>query len=356
VVGCATALRLRQKGLSVLVLEKSVPGAEASSAAAGMLSAQSHADEDTPALSFALRSAALHASLATELRDVSGIDVGWKRSGAIAVAFSDEDAGRLARRVDWQRARDLRAEWLDAPMLREREPAVSDAAAGAAYFPEEAQVDAPLFARALSAAALHAGARFASSDPVRRIVSRDGRVVGVETQAVTHATERVVVAAGAWSSLVTGSGLAPGTVRPARGQIVALTPKQSLFGAVLWSSDGYVVPKGDGRVLAGSTIEDVGFQKAVTAEGMARILSAALALVPGLADAEIAASWSGFRPVTDDRLPLVGPTRTEGLFLATGHFTDGILLAPATAEAIAALVVGERPPIDVSAMSPRRLG
>ncbi len=355
VVGCATALWLRRRGIGVRVLEKSVPGAEASSAAAGMLSAQVHAEPDSPTLELALRAAGLHARLADELRETTGLDVGYRRTGALDVTFDDARGEALHRRVRWQANRGLRAEWADADGVRALEPSVAPTACAGAFFPDDAQVDSPVFARAISLAARAAGAEFVSGDPVRRIVVERGRAVAVETQRARHDAGTVVLAAGAWSSLVDGAGLQPGSVRPARGQIVELRAPTKILRRVLWSDRGYVVPKSDGRVICGSTIEDAGYEKAVTAEGVRSILQNAIDLVPDLARAEVSATWSGFRPVTDDALPLIGRGRFEGLVLATGHFTSGILLAPATAEAVAAIVIGERTPVDVSAFDPRRL-
>jgi glycine oxidase len=190
---------------------------------------------------------------------------------------------------------------------------------------------------------------------VRRVVHDGARVVGVAVEDRTIESPRVIVAAGSWSGLVEGAALPPGSVRPMRGQIVELQTRPPKFTHVLFAPGGYLVPRADGRVLVGSTMELVGFRKEVTCAGLASLCSLAARAVPALAEAPVERFWANFRPYTDDHLPLLGPTPIRGLHLATGHFRNGILLTPITAEAVAAAALDEPPPVDLGPFSVARL-
>ncbi len=215
-------------------------------------------------------------------------------------------------------------------------------------------MDPPLLVRALQLAAARAGAEFQSAY-VRRVVHEGGRVSAVELEGDTVAAPSVVVAAGSWSSLVDGAGLPARAVRPMRGQMVELETRPPPLQRVVFAPGGYLVPRNDGRVLVGSTMELVGFRKDVTVAGLERLLSLAKRVVPALAEAPVRRFWANFRPYTDDHLPFIGKTPIEGLFLATGHFRNGILLTPITADSIAALVTNNAPPIDLSLFDVTRL-
>jgi glycine oxidase len=207
-------------------------------------------------------------------------------------------------------------------------------------------------ARALSQAAAAAGAQFLQGRYVRRVRVENGVATGVDLDGDTLNAGTVVVAAGSWSGLVEGAGVPPRVVRPARGQLVAIETRPPLFRHVLSvHGRGYLVPRRDGTVVAGSTVEMVGFRKEVTVGGLAEILHLARTLVPALADAPVIDSWSNFRPFTEDSLPVLGPTAIRGLVLATGHHRNGILLCPVTAKVIADLVVSGNPSIDLRPFS-----
>jgi glycine oxidase len=339
IMGSAVALRLQQRGVKVTVVERGIPGAEASSAAAGMLAPQTEADGPGPMLSLGLRSRALYPELATELREATGIDIGYEPSGVLALGFDEEGERVLGFRRTWQEGQGLRAELLSAETAHAREPALGPSVRGALSFPDDAQVNPAALARAFSQAAAAAGARFLQGRYVRRVVTQGGAVAGLELDGEVLPAEAVVLAAGSWSGLVEGGGVPPSVVRPARGQLVAIETRPPLFRHVLSvHGRGYLVPRRDGTVIAGSTVEMVGFRKEVTVGGLANILALANLLVPALADAPVLSSWSNFRPYTEDQLPVLGATRVRGLFLATGHHRNGILLAPITGDAIARLI------------------
>jgi glycine oxidase len=346
VMGCATALALADRGADVVLLERAVPGAEASSAAAGILGAQVEAREHPELLDLFVRSRAEYAGWAEELRARTGIDVGYRVSGGMRVAFSETDAQAIGREVSWQKARGLRAERVDGAGARAIEPCLSTEALAAAYYPDESQVDPPALLRALAAAVSRPtgnGGRtitVRTGTTVERLLVERDRCVGValEVHEPSHAREErgdaVVLAAGSWSSLVRGVPAELPTVRPARGQIVLLDERPPSVRTMLFGAGGYVVPRGDGRVLCGSTLELVGYRREVTAGGVHAILAGALTLAPALGAAPLASTWSSFRPFLGDRAPLMGASPLAGLFLATGHHRNGILLAKTTADAV----------------------
>jgi glycine oxidase len=348
IMGSAVALRLAQRGIGVTVIERGIPGAEASSAAAGILGPQMEAEGPGPLLELGLKSRALYPALAAELRELTGIDVGYDRSGVLAVAFDEAGEAALSSRRAWQLGRGLRVESLSGEAARAREPALSPAVRAALAFTDDAQVVARELARAFSQAAAGAGARFLTGRYVRRVLVDKGSVTGVELDGDVLPAGVVVVAAGSWSGLVEGAGVPPTVVRPARGQLVSIETRPPLFRHVVSAPGGYLVPRRDGTVLAGSTVEMAGFRKEVTVGGLAAILTLARTVIPALADAPVTGSWSNFRPFTEDHLPVLGATRVRGLVLATGHFRNGILLAPITAQAIAELIATGQASIDLA--------
>lgn len=355
VMGSAIALRLAQRGLAPLVLERSVPGAEASSAAAGILAPQEEAEGTGPLLDLGLASRARWEPFARELEALTGVDVGYRRCGLIAIGAAADEPG-LRARAAWQRALGLAVEELDAKEARGLEPALGEHAF-ALRFPDEAQIDPPRLVRALQLAATRAGATYRTAY-VRRVLHDGARVEGVAVEGEAIRSPRVIVAAGSWSGLVEGAELPPRAVRPVRGQIVELFARVPPLAHVVFAHGprrGYLVPRADGRVLVGSTMEEVGFRKEVTVAGMAHLLDLARAVVPSLGEAQVTGSWSNFRPATDDKRPLLGATPVAGLLLATGHFRNGILLTPITADAVAAAALGEAPPVDLAPFSVARL-
>ncbi len=345
-VGCATALRLMKAGAEVTVVERSVPGAEASSAAGGILAPQAESGGAGPFLTLCLRSRALYPAFVEEVEALSGIRVGFRPSGVLHVAFSEASRERLRARVALQRGLGLSADFLETDAVLRLEPALNPALAGAALFPDDASVDSRLLMRALSMAAARAGVRFVSGH-VRALLEVAGRAAGVDVDGARLEADAVVVAAGAWTGLVPGSGVSPRQVRPARGQMVMLRARLPLLERVAFSDQGYLVPRADGHLLAGSTLEFEGFAKEVTAAGLKHILSLALELLPGLGSLPVVETWAGLRPFTEDQLPVLGPGPLPGLFLASGHFRNGILLAPVTAELLAQAVLARTPSLSL---------
>ncbi len=354
VQGSSVALRLAQAGRAVVVLERAIPGAEASSAAGGILSPGVEALEPGPFYALCRASLARYEAFAREVETLSGMSVSFRGGGTLEVALDDDHAKVLAARAEKILKHGLPVEVLDGAAVRALEPAISPEARGALFFRDESSLDPRLLARAVAIAASRSGATFLSGQ-VRRIVREGGRATGVEHDAGRIDAASVVLAAGSWSMQVEGHGLPPRAVRPVRGQIAVLDTRPPLLSRAVFSGHGYVVPRIDGRILVGSTMEEVGFEKAVTAEGLRHVLDVAMGIAPALARAPVVETWSNFRPASPDGEPILGAGDVPGLFYATGHTRNGILLAPVTADAIAAAVLGRPPPVDLAPFSPARL-
>jgi glycine oxidase len=354
VQGSAVALRLAQAGRSVTVLERAVPGAEASSAAGGILSPGVEAVEPGPFYALCRASLARYAAFVADVERLSGMSTSLRFLGTLEVALDDDHAKILAARAEKLLRHGLPVEVLDDAAARKLEPALSPETRGALLFPDEGSLDPRLLGRAAYIAACRAGARFVTGQ-VRRIVTEGGRAVGVEHESGRIEAGAVVLAAGSWSLQVEGHGLPPGAVRPVRGQIALLDTRPPLLSRVVFSGHGYVVPRPDGRVLSGSTMEEAGFEKAVTAGGLRHVLEVAAGIAPALDRAPVVETWSNFRPASPDGEPILGPGTVPGLFYATGHTRNGILLTPVTADAVTAAIVGHAPPVDLAPFSPARL-
>jgi glycine oxidase len=353
VVGLAAARALAGRGARVQVIESAGIGAEASSAAAGMLAPQAETQEGSPLLPLALRARDRHLELAPDLERETGIAVGLSQTGLLEVAFTDEDERALAARAAWQGARGLPVAALGASEVRALEPALSPAARGGLSLAGDRRLDSRLLVRALAASAASRGVHILTGRPVTGILSASGRVTGVRVGSETIPASRVVNAAGAWAGALPGDP-SPPPVEPVRGQLVAFDVAPPLFRRVVASPRGYLVPRPDGRLIAGSTAERVGFDRSVTAAGLRTVLGIALELAPALADARVAETWAGLRPGTPDGLPVIGAGALAGLWHAGGLYRNGILLGPLVGELIAALVSGEEPPLDLGAFAPGR--
>ncbi len=326
-MGCSTALELAKRGANVEILERAVPGAEASSAAAGILGAQLESGEHPEQLAQFLGARDAYGAWAYEIEERSGLDVGYVKCGALRVALTAEDVGDLGKSAASQSRAGARVELVTGAQARAIEPSLAEGLPGALHCPDEAAVDPPRLLRALAVATVRAGVTMRSGTTVQSLLLHGGRCVGVALEDSEVRGDAVVLAAGSWSSLVPGIPAAI-KVRPVRGQLVELDERPPVVRTILFSSRGYVVPRGDGRVICGSTMENAGFRREVTAGGVHQVLAGALALAPQLTNAELTRTWSNFRPMSD--APLVGKSALEGLFLATGHHRNGILLAHAT--------------------------
>jgi glycine oxidase len=348
VVGLGIAWRLAARGVAVSVFDRGAAGQGATHAAAGMLAACAEAEPGEEALvALGRDSQARWPAFAEELQQASGIDVELRREGTLVIALTSDDQARLFHHLEFQKKLDLPLEWISAAETRRREPHLAGKLAGAVFSPEDHQVDNRKLAAALSVAARAAGASVNEHTPVASISSQGRRVDGVVlADGRKHAADVVVLAAGAWSRGIASSipDLPPRSlppVRPIKGQMLALRmdPAAPLINHVIWGPGIYLVPRRDGRLIAGATVEEKGFDTTLTAGGLLTLLEAAWRAVPAIEELAIDEMWVGHRPGSRDDAPILGPGPLDGLIYATGHHRNGILLAPVTADAIARLVL-----------------
>ncbi|HSB10354.1 MAG TPA: glycine oxidase ThiO [Blastocatellia bacterium] len=343
VIGCTIAWRLAQQGLKVAVFERGRIGREASRAAAGMLTPQGEAAGPSPFLDLCLRSRAMYRSFAHELKEASGIDIEYKDEGTLFVVLSGEDEAQRMNWAKWQAGAGLSVEHVSASELRKLEPDVTESATRAIFLPDEHQVENRRLMDALAVAIKLAGVEVVEGSEVSSLSFERDRVTGVYSSGDLIAAGAVIIAAGSWSSRLLEPPGVKVQIIPARGQMLAVRGSSvSPPVRVLHSSKVYLVPRRDGRILIGATVEYAGFNKAVTVQGIEYLLAAALELMPSLRECEIVETWSGLRPDTEDHLPVLGPSGIENLWLATGHFRNGILLAPITANLMAESVSGNK--------------
>ncbi|HEX8491304.1 MAG TPA: glycine oxidase ThiO [Pyrinomonadaceae bacterium] len=344
VIGLAIARALSLRGLArVLLVERGRLGMEASHAAAGMLAPQVEADRADDFLELACKSRDLYPAFALELREETGIDIELETTGTLLLAFNERDEEEALRRYDWQSRAGLHVEHLTAKEARRLEPCISPALRGALRFPRDWQVENRRLVAALAAASDRLGVRLLTDTNVESLQIERGRVTGIETSRGRLSAPTVVVACGAWASLLTSGDKRVPRVRiePVRGQMLCFEANPRAARHVIYSPRGYIVPRLDGRLLAGSTTEHEGFDKSVTGNGLQAIMEQALEIAPAIGNLPLLDTWAGLRPRAPDDLPVLGMSaEVNGLFYATGHYRNGILLAPLTAELIAEQIAG----------------
>lgn len=355
-VGLASAWRLAQAGNAVTVCDPDL-GRGASWAAAGMLAPATEATFGEEALlALNLAGADRWTRFADELAEAAGTGCGLRRSGAMVVARDADDARVLDRLAAYHDRLGLPSHRLRSREARELEPGLSPRTRGALLCEGDHQVDNRALVRALRAAAERAGARFVRA-AVTGVGSENGRVTAARlSTGRTLACDHVVVASGWRSGEIDGLGQTI-PVRPVKGQLLHLrerTPHAPLATRVVRGLTVYVVPRGDGRVVVGATVEERDHDEATTAGGVLQLLRDAWELLPEVADLELVEATAGFRPTTPDNGPVIGHAPVHGVVCAFGHYRHGILLTPITAEAVAALVAGDQPPVETAAFTPQR--
>lgn len=338
VIGLSIARELHKKGARRIVLvEKGVCGEESSWAAAGMLGPQAEADAGGAYFEMMLSSRDLYPALAAELEDETGVDVELDRAGTLYLAFSDDDIHRLRSRFEWQTKAGLPVELLSADEARRAEPFASPDIRETLFFPSDWQIENRKLLAALRRYAELNDIQIVENTTAERIIVENGLVTGVETPGGNITAGQTVLATGAWTSLIKlGQSEFPVTVEPVRGQIIAFQTAKRLFDHVVYSRSGYIVPRADGRILAGSTSENVGFDKTLTDSAALALREMASEIAPNIAGLTIADHWSGLRPCASDGLPVLGSIAgADRLTIATAHYRNGILLAPLTARIVA---------------------
>ncbi|MGH9361715.1 MAG: glycine oxidase ThiO, partial [Thermoanaerobaculia bacterium] len=329
----------------VTLLEAGEPGREASWASAGMVAPQLEGHPGgRPFFEACRRSRGLYPDFVRALEEEAGLAIGFGTGGSIGVALRESEMETMRRSAAWQREQGLGAQVLGETELRRRLPGVSPRALGGVFFPEDAWVDNRRLMKALIASLHRSGITLHTGEPVLRFTGSPQRVDGVRTPHGNLSAGLVIDAAGAWASSI--SGIPPGElhVEPVRGQMVMLGAADTGLRSVVHSEGVYLVPRGPHQLLVGSTVEKAGFDRRVTAGGMARLLRRAVRLLPALKQASVLDAWCGFRPYAGRRSPVFKASRRSGLWYATGHFRNGILLAPLTAVEVAGRLAGARQP------------
>jgi glycine oxidase len=352
-IGGAVALELAQAGLSVALFEKGQPGREASWASAGILSPAPETPGMIPLVPLGKASMALYPGFAANVEEISGQSVGLRSFGTLDALFSRDATRDLSTLIALHHGLGLKAEPLRPEEARELEPALSPDVEAAALRPDEASIDNRALTQGVLRAAQERGAQIFPDHEVQAVWREGGRCAGLKLREQNVPAKWTIIAAGCFSANIDGvAAYAP--VRPAKGQMVSLRADELKIERVLWSEKVYVVPRNDGRILAGATVEYVGFDKHVTAGSVHKILSAAIELAPGLANARIEETWAGLRPDSPDHLPILGPTDLDGLLIAAGHFRSGVLLTPITARLLREWITEQRVSVDWDRLNPMR--
>jgi len=353
VIGLTVARALAQRGVrEVCLLERAALGTEASFAAGGILAPQAEADGHDEFFELACRSRDLYAHFAESLFEETGIDVELDTTGTLYVALWKRDLIEIEKRFDWQSKAGLAVEKLTARQARELEPCIrelttwgSEGLRGALLFPRDVQVENRRLLHALVNSVDKLGVNIVTETNVQSVTVERGetsgqskRINGVQTSRGFVSCKKVIIAAGTWSSTIEHA-YAP-KIEPVRGQMICFDAQSQLTRHVIYSRRGYLVPRKDGRLIAGSTSENAGFNKQVTAAGIKAILAHVREISPLIDNLPIRDIWAGLRPRAADGLPVLGPCdEIDGLVYATGHYRNGILLAPVTGELIAEAVV-----------------
>jgi glycine oxidase len=347
-LGMFTARELVGEGLSVRILERGEVGAESSWAGGGILSPLYPWRAPDPITHLAAWSQGHYPKLVDSLQAESRVDPEWEPTGMLILDTEEAVAAR-----NWARDHGRRLELVDASEMAELEPSLRRGVERAIWLPEVANLRNPRLVRALRGSLEYRNVPIHEGVNVEGWLVDEGRVRGVTTDVGEFEAPRVVVAGGAWSGgLLAGTGVhAP--VQPVRGQMVVFRAPQGRVRRTVLHHDHYIIPRRDGHVLAGSTLEEAGFDKSVTPEGQQALVRSATELVPGLAECPVEHHWAGLRPGSPDGVPFIGPhPAIEGVFLNTGHFRNGVVMGPASARLLADLMLGRTPALDPSPYRP----
>ena len=353
VIGLSIARELAGRGRSVLVLDRGNPRDATSWAAAGMLAPQSETDSPSPFFDLCLTSARLYPEWTKQLHEESGVDPEYADSGLLFVASTEDAMCRIRRNIEWQRSAGLSAELLTPEEALRLEPQLTLSLTGAVLIREECHVTPRRLIEALTGACAVKGVEIRSGVRVVDVLHADGRAAGVRTSTEHFSSGYVVIASGVRSPEI--GGLFPAIpVTPRKGQILSLTYHPPSFTRMIRWEHAYMVPRRNGELVIGATNEAAGFDRSITPAGVGGLLQSAQQLSSHLADLPIGEIWTGLRPATPDGLPVIGKAEIEGLVYATGHYRNGILLAPVTAASVVSVMDKEPAPVPLGAFSPSR--
>lgn len=342
--GSSIAYQLSKMGRKVIIIEKERLASQASSAAAGMLAAQAEIEQDGPLFQLALKSQEMFSALSCELFEYSGVGIEYVNKGMVKIAETEEIATEVKKQVAFQKNWDPTITWLDSKQLREMEPALSPSVAGGMYLPNDGHVQPAELTLAFAKAAVYFGAEIRENTEVLSFIFENGEVKGVKTANGDIHSDQVVVATGAWAAkLMRESGLDI-NVYPVKGECFSIKPEKPIIQTTIFSDKRcYLVPKQNGEIYIGATMIENTFDNKVTPRGIATLLERATQLVPQIKDAAWERVWAGIRPQTGDGLPYIGEHPCwKGLYVAAGHFRNGILLSPITGKLVADLLAGRQ--------------
>lgn len=332
VVGLSLAWRLAQAGAAVTVIDAGCDDGQASIASAGMLAPLAEAETGGPLVESGLDSLRRYPGFVSELREASGVSVHLSAAGMLRVATDQAEEEALAAAFAWQKSAVLSLDWLDGEAARGLEPGLSERVRAAVLSPAEQQVEPGALLAALMEACRRRSVRIVTARATG-FKTRGRRVLTVETTAGSSSCAIVVVAAGAWSGILVRRLGAELPIFPVRGQMLAVHHRPRLLRHAIYSRAGYLVPRAEGRVDVGATVETAGFDPATTEAGEAALRASAHALAPSLGPARVEGRWAGLRPASGDGLPIIGPLPGwQNAFVSTGHYRNGILLAPISAD------------------------
>jgi len=353
VIGASIAFELAAEKLDVLLIDSQQPGREASWAAAGMLSPGPDSPDALPLVPLAKESMRLYPEFIASVEELSGKITAFARKGVFEVFTAPNGESERDKMVAQYQTLGLSIEPVATSVARKAEPALGPAVRAAAWLPQEATLDPRMLMEALLSALQNRGVGILLDSPVSSVMVDGNHCTGVVTRGRNIPAKSIVVAAGCFSGAIDWLGRYAPT-RPIRGQLLALESKSVGLARTLRSNKAYLVPRPNGRIIAGSTLEDAGFEKHVTPAGVRKILDGVLELAPTLANAQLVDAWAGLRPGTPDHLPILGSTDIRGLYMATGHYRNGILLAPATAKLLSRWILGGKPNLETERFSPLR--
>jgi glycine oxidase len=356
IIGASIAWRLARERAEVVVLERGRLGQEASWAAAGMIAPQAEAQAAGVFFDLCLAARRVFDATVDRLVSDSGVDPEYDPHGILYIALDAGERDELQARARWHREAGALVHELSGAEAREIEPAISPETFYALHLPDNRRVDNRKLTQAYIAAALNAGAQFREGVRADSIVVTGSRATGVRLHdGTTLEAELIIVAAGSWSHQIRGLEADGVALHPVRGQMLCFETRPRVLTPAVFSIRAYLVPRRDGRILAGSTMEEAGYNKTVTLGGIEKIVRGALAMVPSLTELPFREAWAGLRPATRDLLPVIGRSPSvANVIWSTGHYRSGILLSALTGEVVADLVAGRAPSIDLAPFSPAR--
>ena len=357
IIGCSLARLLAGEGRRVAIIDGQAPGQEASWAAAGMLGPSAEAEVDTPLFQLCRASLLAYAPWVKELSAETGVDPQYRSEGTLLIYRDGQERAQTLSSMEWQLAQGIPAEEITTAELHGREPGLSPFP-GAFFLPQDHQIDNRLLMHSLVQSCRQRGVEFLLGDRVREVTRNVRRANGVVLAqgagSATIGAAEIINTAGAWAGGIGAAGLIPIAIHPVKGHMVALGSAPETVRHVVRCGHGYLVPRQGGRILVGGTMEEAGFDKTPRAAALASLLEIAQGLCPALGESPVIEFWAGLRPASLDGLPVLGPTALEGYWLALGHFRNGILLAPITAQILSSWLVTGKPCIPVDAFTPQR--